>query len=84
MSLAQEWSISTFFYDKGFYEGAKAILNMQLSAKTLSEIQSLVSSLEQKFNQLEAVHAEILKAQHNVPKVTVEVSKPAPKKAKKK
>lgn len=84
MSLAQEWSVSTFFYDKGFYEGAKAVLSMQLNAKTLAEIQSVVVSLEHKFKQLEAVHEEILKAQLNMPKVSVEIKKPSPKKAKKK
>jgi hypothetical protein len=60
MSLAEKWSVSTFYYDKGFFEGARHILSLQLQARPLCEIQSLVSTLESKFRELEEVHTLII------------------------
>jgi hypothetical protein len=80
MSLAEKWSMSTFYYDKGFYDGTKAILDMLYKAKTLAEVQDVVTSLGLKFKELEAVHQVIMEKLTSPP---VEIKSTAPPKAKK-
>jgi hypothetical protein len=80
MSLAEKWSISTFYYDKGFYDGTKVILDMLYKAKTLAEVQDVVTNLSIKFKELEAVHQVIVENRISPP---VEIKPAAPLKAKK-
>lgn len=80
MSLAEKWSMSTFYYDKGFYDGTKAILDMLYKARTLSEVQDVVTNLSIKFKELEAVHQVIVENRISPP---VEIKPAAPLKAKK-
>jgi hypothetical protein len=67
MSLAEKWSVSTFYYDKGFYDGAKTILSMLHKASTLSEVENVVTNLGLKFKELEAVHAVIVEKNTSAP-----------------
>jgi hypothetical protein len=80
MAIPQE-IIDQFNYDKGYCEGAKAVLNLQIGCQPLTSIQDFVQRLEAKFKQLETLIAQARAAEK--PKAKVIKKKAAkPKKVK--
>lgn len=57
MAITQD-ILDQFNYDRGYCEGAKAVLALQLSCRPLTSIQDFVKRIEDKVKQLETLIAE--------------------------
>lgn len=79
MSVPQD-ILDQFNYDKGFYDGAKAVLDLQIRCQPLTSIQEFVSRIDIKFKQLEHLitQAKLIEKPKEVKKKVVK-----PKKVKK-